>query len=675
MRSHIFRRPVSEYIRLFEVIKSSRKTREAIHTLFYLAIGFAFVLILVRAMPYDDIKKMYFPFIKLENVLYAAMLLFIIVKVTGPPEETEKFFAAPAETCRKSEFLYQKQDLLIVVSVFLFSVAYLLIIYDKELPDLDEGWILAMSDRILRHDVPYRDFFTLTSPGSIYLNAWIFQVFGTSIIVERMATLILASFGTVVIYLLARLMMGFFFSVSASLLFLAWQFPLFFQASYSWYAIVLSICSFLVMSLTIQDQKRRRKKLILIGFLCGMCFIFKQNIGALTLIAIALYFPAEQVLFDRHTKRRLLFPLFPTGFGFAEIKTLIKNNAMLLLGFAIPLAFCAYAFHSKGALTDFVRGVFIVPIQNTQEYYYPYVPLTRLTDKNLMMYMPHFMMLTTFGVLLKRFRRASLEDRDRFPLLMLLATLFIHFSAYPRADFIHIVFSLWPSLILLAYWTQQSVSSISSNWPVTVRPFRFLPSFELKLRNLGVVILACIPLMIFLIHRIEKNISIEKDLVEISADRGQGIYGNPYQVEELDQMIAFVEGYSDCGSSDVIFSTTPLLYFLANRGNPTPYDYIIEGNGPSGYKKDILDFLENQGPCLIVIDTVLTNYYPIIKGWDKIESYIFSKYEIGYDSDRYKVLLPANFSGHVIEGGPGDTAPAEQDMAEKLALSESTPAL
>jgi hypothetical protein len=675
MRSYISRWSVGDYIRLFDEIKSNPKTRETIDFLFYLVVGFALVLILLRAMPYDVIKGMHFPFIGIENSLYAAMVLFILVKVMGFPEETDKFFTAPIDARRNSELSYRKQDLLIVALVFLFSVVYLLIIYDKELPNLDEGWILTMSDRILQHDVPYRDFFTLTSPGSIYLNAWIFQVFGTSIVVERAITLILASFGAALIYLLARIRMGFFFSVSASLLFLAWQFPLFFQASYSWYANVCSICAFLVMGLTLQGQKNAYKKLVLVGSLCSACFLFKQNVGAFTLIAIALYFPAEQVLFDRETKRRLLFPLFPTCFGFAEIKTLIKKNAMLLLGFAIPLGICAYAFHSIDALTDFVQGVFLTPLQNTQQYHTPYEPLSRLTDKRVMMYMPHFMMLATFGFLLRRFRRASLEGSDRFPLLMLLATVFAHFSTYPRADFIHIVFSLWPSLILLAYWTQQSVAFISGNWPITVRPLRRLPSFELKLRNLGVVILACTPLMVFFIHRTDKNISIDEDLAEISADRGQGIYGNPNKVENLNQMMAFVETYPECSGSEVIFSTTPLLYFLANRENPTPYDYILAGNGPSGYEEDILDFLKNQRPCMIVIDTVFIDYYPIAEDWNKIARYIFSTYEIGFDSARYKVLLPVGSFDRAIEHGRAKTDQAAQDMAVKIGSSESILAL
>jgi hypothetical protein len=670
MRLSFFMRPAGDHIRLLEEIRTNPKTREVIQFLFHVTIGFALILILVRALPYEAIRKLYFPFMKIENVLYAAMILFIIDKVLAPSEEAARFFNAPVETHRNPEFRYKKKDVLIVGAAFLFSIAYLLVIYNKELPNLDESWILTMSDRVLRNDIPYRDFFTLTSPGSIYLNAWVFQTFGTSIIVERVMTLILACLGTASIYLLARLGMGFFYSLSASLLFLAWQFPFFFQASYSWYANVLSICAFIVMGLTIQSQGNGHKKLILVGALCSLCFLFKQNVGAFTLIAIALYFPAERILFDRRTKRRLLFPLFPTCFGFAEIKALVKKNAMLFVGFVIPTVICAYAFHSKGALTDFVQGVFVIPLQNTQEYHTPYEALTRLTDKRIMMYMPHFMMLVTFGVFIKRFRLASLRDSDRFPLLMALATVFMHFSTYPRGDFIHIVFSLWPSIVLLVYWTQQSTAFIASNWPVTSRPLRFLPSFELKLRDICVVVLACIPLMIFLIHRTEKNISIERDLAEIHADRGQGIYGNRSEVSELNQMIAFVESYPDCSGSDVVFSTTPLLYFLTKRENPTPYDYILAGNGPVGYEKDILEFLENQRPCMIVIDTIFTDYYPIAEDWNIIERYINRTYEIGFDSARYKVLLPAGSSGRGSGRKLAKVALAEQGMAVKVASSE-----
>ena len=105
------------------------------------------------------------------------------------------------------------------------------------------------------------------------------------------------------------------------------------------------------------------------------------------------------------------------------------------------------------------------------------------------------------------------------------------------------------------------------------------------------------------------------------------------------------------------------MYFLTNRKNPTPYDYVLAGNGPDNYEKDIVDILKKEKPCLMVIDRIFTNYYPIASEWDRIERYIFSEYEIGFDSICYEVLLPA---------GTLDNASFGKGMEERI---ESTEAL
>lgn len=56
---------------------------------------------------------------------------------------------------------------------------------DTTVGNYDEGLVLFGADRVLRGDIPYRDFWTLYGPGSFYVLAGLFRVFGEQVLVER----------------------------------------------------------------------------------------------------------------------------------------------------------------------------------------------------------------------------------------------------------------------------------------------------------------------------------------------------------------------------------------------------------------------------------------------------------------------------------------------------------
>jgi hypothetical protein len=56
---------------------------------------------------------------------------------------------------------------------------------DATVGTYDESLVLVGADRVLRGDLPYRDFWTLYGPGSYYLLAGLFRLFGEFALVER----------------------------------------------------------------------------------------------------------------------------------------------------------------------------------------------------------------------------------------------------------------------------------------------------------------------------------------------------------------------------------------------------------------------------------------------------------------------------------------------------------
>lgn len=92
----------------------------------------------------------------------------------------------------------------IVVLLFLGSLAYLWLFRHFTSMEPDEGIILQGASRILDGQIPYRDFFTFYTPGSFYLVAAIFRLFGNSFVVARISLAVAGAACSVITYLLCR---------------------------------------------------------------------------------------------------------------------------------------------------------------------------------------------------------------------------------------------------------------------------------------------------------------------------------------------------------------------------------------------------------------------------------------------------------------------------------------
>src|SRR5512145_695376 len=56
------------------------------------------------------------------------------------------------------------------------------------------------AERVLRGEIPYRDFWTMYAPGHFYLLALLFRIFGSHILVETIATSVVCAAAGLVCY-------------------------------------------------------------------------------------------------------------------------------------------------------------------------------------------------------------------------------------------------------------------------------------------------------------------------------------------------------------------------------------------------------------------------------------------------------------------------------------------
>jgi 4-amino-4-deoxy-L-arabinose transferase-like glycosyltransferase len=205
--------------------------------------------------------------------------------------------------------------------VFLFSVAYLLIFRRYTPIEPDEGIILQGAQRVLRGEVPYRDFFTFLTPGSFYLHALLFKIAGNSFLVARTA---LAAFGgvfSVIGYLLARRVCSRGIALLAITLATATTLPYRFLVLHNWdstlFACVTVYCAIRLI------EKKDWKWAFWLGSFAALTILFEQSKGAGLCLGLLIGFSAVSFVKPPHVLRAIHILAIGIGVVWPAMVTLV----------------------------------------------------------------------------------------------------------------------------------------------------------------------------------------------------------------------------------------------------------------------------------------------------------------------------------------------------------------
>lgn len=220
----------------------------------------------------------------------------------------------------------------IAASLFVLACLYLCVFRRFMLLDPDEGIVLQGAERILRGEVLYRDFFSFLTPGSYYLLALLFKLFGNSLMVARSTLVFYGGAFTVFAYFMARRVCSRWAALLVAYLTLvtsvSWRFVVLHNWDSTFWLCLAVYCSVLLA------QTRQARWAFGAGTFGSLTFVFEQSKGAGFVLGLLLGF-----ILLAWTERPLRFS---------------RAHALwLAAGFAWPLALTLVYFaghHAAGAM-------------------------------------------------------------------------------------------------------------------------------------------------------------------------------------------------------------------------------------------------------------------------------------------------------------------------------------
>ena len=165
----------------------------------------------------------------------------------------------------------------ITLAVFLLSVCYLSFFLRFTTIEPDEGILLQGAQRILLGQVMYRDFFSFLTPGSFYLHAALFQIFGNSFMVARTWLAVNGGVFSVIFYLLSRRVCSRFTALIAVTLLTITTVPFRFLTLHNWDSTLFACLG--VYSAVRVLESGRGVWIFALGSFVSMTTLFEQSKG------------------------------------------------------------------------------------------------------------------------------------------------------------------------------------------------------------------------------------------------------------------------------------------------------------------------------------------------------------------------------------------------------------
>jgi hypothetical protein len=446
------------------------------------------------------------------------------------------------------------------------------------------GEAIGPASDYLRGKVPFRDVFALhgmLEDGQ--LDAWLMQLFGRSLDVAVMRTVVIGAFLGVAIWFLG---LAVFRSIPLALLCVAMG---------SWTTAENNRTFFQVAAVALfwnALHRRSRTSAIFSGVFAGVALFFSYDIGLFT-IAGAL---ATALLLWIASKRTAWDGLPPA-----------QAAIFFVIGTLLGAAPSAIYLGSHGALDDFFVTSFVtIPNIIDAVWSLPFPDLVSTFRKNLSLHtLADFVLREKFHLILsplviaigaiyflQRWLRRRVETLDYALLVLLVFATVAQRSAFGRVSFTHQYFAAFligPLIVFLAFLAARVLRELWRNGGEGTRAF------------VATLVAASVPVIAVLFwipdlvsvrlsdftHYYARVLGVQREA------RAETIYWRIRDVaQNLGELTKPHEPVFD-------FSNQPAFYFFANRRNPTRF-YQVPILSPREFQRETITAIERAKPKVVI---------------------------------------------------------------------------
>ena len=441
---------------------------------------------------------------------------------------------------------------------------------------LDEGIYLAGAQRILRGEVPYRDFFVLTGPGTFWIEACIMGLLGPTLCHARLMLVFdLALLSSAVYWLTARLTARNFALTVTGLFFALETRPLFrLYVNHRWDSSALGL---LAVALVLAGTEHPRFRTFLAA---GIAAALAAWITP-SLLAVALAL-GVWLLFIRQLRRQCI----PYLLGIVSVSALAGGALFLLGGLGpmfrdllwtasnyasanrVPYGYGAIAPGGLRAIFSGAGGAALI------------ARTTGLISVLMPVGLPF---IVYAGWMIRRLRRTEIDDREKLALLLMLASFGFVISTYPRWSADQLLFIAPIFYVLGAYLFS-----------------RLLTGKMLRVLAGALALALGIASLSYSIQHVLAEPTIQTRVGEIRAGSAE------------QSIIKLVTARIRPRDTLFAYPYLPMVYFLTGAQNPTRYSFLQPGMMQTAEYEATLETLRAHPPRWIFYFSIpLATYHGI----------------------------------------------------------------
>ena len=479
----------------------------------------------------------------------------------------------------------------------------------------DEGVIFVGAERILHGDIPYKDFWTNYPPGSFWLLAAIFKLFGNSILVARIVGILLRGLLTGTTYLVATKVMGRGKAFLLTCVIVVWMFG---RIYHNYPLIPALFCIQVGVLFFNRYLKVNRLRLLLgVGLWGGVVVLFRNDLGFAFFSIISLW-----ILLQNRA------PSFQT-----PLQELLYFHGGFLLSLTLPFA---YLLFSGVNIRDIAKDLIIFPFTVLPKV--GSLPMQEMDPQDIApLCLTLFCLALGFSFLISRLRlRNQWSNREHVVVVLFSLGVLSFFPVKVRMDFHHLFGPFTFSLLVAGFVLERWIESPKISTPFLKKAlfliptvvllvfFWFAPTLRLILRYTHAQGSHPLPRA--------KGLSYSlSDRVQVNAIRYIQSHVSP-----VDRIYVGLTRHRKVDVNDVLF------YFLAERMPATKYHQLCPGIvNLDEIQQDMVRDLERYKVPYIVLwklDEAPFQYGWQREGSSRLDDFIRTRYQLATSFGPYFIL-------------------------------------